>query len=75
MALLFMSLGLRWIAAGFVLILTGFLLPFLMVLQALEPGFVLSFFAYFASVVGVLLTFYGAFHVGRYRDNDSVRNG
>ena len=53
--------ALTLMATGFVLILTGFLLPFLMVLRVLEPGFALSFSAHFSSLVGLLLALYGAF--------------
>jgi hypothetical protein len=43
-------------------VLAGFLVPFLMVLGVLEAGFVLSFSAYFSSLVGLLLAFYGISH-------------
>ena len=58
------------VTIGFGLVLAGFLVPFLMVLGVLEPGFMLSFSAYFSSLVGLLLTFYGiSHHVGvRRRD-------
>jgi hypothetical protein len=41
------------LALGFALILAGFLVPFLMVLQVLESGLVLSISAYCASLVGL----------------------
>jgi hypothetical protein len=48
-------------ALSFVLILAGFLVPFLMVLRVLEPGLLVSFSAYFSSLVGLVLGLYGAF--------------
>jgi len=57
--------GFGFIAVGLALISAGFLLPLLMVLQLLEPGFAWSLSAYSSSVVGVLVALYGAFaHVG-----------
>jgi hypothetical protein len=50
------------VAMGFALVLAGFLVPFLIVLGVLEAGFVLSFSAYFSSLVGLLLAFYGISH-------------
>jgi hypothetical protein len=52
--------ALNLMAAGFVLLLTGFLVPFLMVLRVLEPGFALSFLAHFSSLTGLLVALYGA---------------
>jgi len=45
---------------GFVLVLTGFVLPFLMVLQMIESTFFLNFFAYAASITGLVLGTIGA---------------
>jgi hypothetical protein len=53
------------LAVGVVLILIGFLIPFLMVLRILESGLVLTFSAYGASLVGLVLSLYG---VSRYRN-------
>lgn len=47
------------ITIGFVLLVAGFLLPFLMVLRVVEPGFALSFFSHFSSVIGLLAGLYG----------------
>ena len=55
---------------GFALILLGFLVPFLMVLQVLEFGLVLSVSAYCASVVGLVLSLYGVSHYGSSRRAD-----
>lgn len=49
------------LSLSFMLLLTGFFVPFLMVLQLLEPGLVLSFTAYFFSLAGLVLGLYGAF--------------
>jgi hypothetical protein len=51
-------------------VLAGFLVPFLIVLQILEAGFVLSFSAYFLSLGGLLLGLYGAFHFNGSRRGD-----
>jgi hypothetical protein len=58
------------LAIGFALILAGFLLPFLMVLQVLESGLVLSISAYCASLVGLVLSFYGVSHYSSARERD-----
>ena len=60
----------KLVAIGFALVLAGFLVPFLMVLEVLEAGFVLSFSAYFSSLVGLLLAFYGISHVSLHRRDD-----
>ena len=48
------------IALGFVLVLFGFLAPFLMTIKVVEASFVLSFVSYGASVSGLLLGIVGA---------------
>jgi len=59
------------LALGFVLILAGFLLPFLMVLRVLESSLTLNFSAYGASLVGLVLSLYGVSHYShRSRDRD-----
>ena len=58
------------LALGFALILAGFLLPFLMVLQVLESGLVLSISAYCASLVGLVLSLYGVSHYSSARERD-----
>ena len=60
----------KLVAIGFALVLVGFLVPFLMVLEVLEAGFVLSFSAYFSSLVGLLLAVYGISHVSLHRRDD-----
>jgi hypothetical protein len=58
------------LALGFALILAGFLMPFLMVLQVLESGLVLSVSAYCASLVGLVLSLYGVSHYSSSRGGD-----
>ena len=58
------------LAIGFALILAGFVLPFLMVLQVLESGLVLSISAYCASLVGLVLSLYGVSHYSSARGID-----
>jgi hypothetical protein len=48
-------------AIGFVLMIAGFLVPFLMVLRFIESGFRLGFAAHFSSLLGVCAALYGAF--------------
>jgi membrane associated rhomboid family serine protease len=45
---------------GFILVLLGVLLPFLMVIGILESGFFLSFISYFASLIGMIVGLLGA---------------
>jgi hypothetical protein len=59
------------VAIGFALVLMGFLGPFLMVLQVLESGLVLSFSAYGASLVGLVLSLYGVSHYSSSRGRDN----
>jgi hypothetical protein len=49
----------RLILFGFLLVLGGAVIPFLMVMRILEPGFFLSFLAYGASIVGFALGLVG----------------
>ena len=51
---------LKIIALGFVLVLLGFAVPLLMVLQVIEASFVLSFLSHAASVTGVILGLVGS---------------
>jgi cytochrome c biogenesis protein CcdA len=48
---------------GFVLVLVGFILPFLMVLKVIEATFFLSFLSFITSIVGLFL---GIIAVGFY---------
>jgi hypothetical protein len=56
------------LALGFVLVLTGFVLPFLMVVRVVPPNLILSFVSYGASVIGLFLGLIGAaMYVRTYR--------
>jgi hypothetical protein len=55
------------IAIGFVMVLLGAILPFLMVMQILESTFFLNFFSYTVSVGGLFLGIVGAAYLVRYR--------
>jgi hypothetical protein len=56
------------IAIGFLLSLTGVILPFLMVLHILPSTFFLNFFSFGASMLGVFLGLVGAsYYVRRNR--------
>ena len=60
------------IVLSLALLMGGMALPFLMVVRLLEPSFVLSFFAYGASLGGLALGSIVAAHHGRvkWRDRD-----
>jgi membrane associated rhomboid family serine protease len=47
------------ILIGFVLLVIGFILPFLMVLQLLESTLLLNFVAYLASLFGLIIGLVG----------------
>jgi multisubunit Na+/H+ antiporter MnhC subunit len=47
------------IVLGFFLVLSGFVIPFLMVLRIIQPGLLLSFLSYGASISGLLLGLIG----------------
>lgn len=51
---------LKLIVIGFVLLVIGVLLPFLIILQVLESTFFLNFVAYLSSVSGLFLGVIGA---------------
>ena len=48
------------ILIGFILVLLGFLLPFLMVMKMLESTFFLNFFSFTASLIGLFLGLMGS---------------
>jgi hypothetical protein len=48
------------ILIGFILVLLGFLLPFLMVMKVLESTFFLNFLSFIASLLGLFLGIMGA---------------
>ena len=47
------------IVVGLVLVLAGFVLPFLMVMRLIQPSFALSFLSYAASTMGLFLGMIG----------------
>jgi hypothetical protein len=58
---------------GFVMLVVGVALPFLMVMQIIESTFFLNFLAYSASVVGTVLGLLGAMSIAvrnRNRNRD-----
>ena len=55
------------IILGFFMVLTGAVLPFLMVIQLVESTFLLNFISYTASVVGLFLGVIGSAMYLRYR--------
>ena len=48
------------IGLGFILVVLGFVLPFLMVLQIVQSSFLLNFVAYGSSIAGLFLGILGA---------------
>ena len=66
---------LRLILIGFVLVLLGAVLPFLMVIRVVETSFLLSFLSYGASVGGLFLGLIGAAsYVGNVRSRRDWRD-
>lgn len=55
------------ILIGFVLVLLGAILPFLMVMRIINSTFFLNFFSYGASIVGLFLGIIGSALYVRYR--------
>jgi len=51
---------LKLIISGFILVLCGVALPWLMVIRLIEPSFILSFLSYASSLGGVVLGTIGA---------------
>lgn len=61
----------RLIVVGFILVLAGAVIPFLIVLGFVESTFLLNFLAYGASVLGIFLGVIGvATYVGEKRRKD-----
>ncbi len=52
---------------GFGLLVVGFIIPFLMVIQIIRPGFLLAFLSYAASLSGLFLGLIGAALYARER--------
>jgi hypothetical protein len=59
----------QMIIIGFVLILLGALLPFLMVLDVFKSTFFLNFFAYGCQVIGVFIGLMGIFTYAKIKRN------
>jgi hypothetical protein len=55
-----LSRPVEMILIGLVLVLLGAVLPFLMVMQVLQSTFLLNFFSYGASIVGLFLGLLGS---------------
>ncbi len=60
---------LKIIIIGFFLVLVGFVVPFLMVIDVIKPSYLLSFLSHGASVSGLLLGIIGAAMYSRLRKN------
>lgn len=54
---------------GLVLLIIGFAVPFLVVIQVIQPNFVLLFMSYFASIGGLILGVVGSALYVRERQN------
>lgn len=50
----------KWILIGFVLVVIGVALPFLMVMKIVPSTFFLNFLAFVASVSGLIMGMYGS---------------
>jgi len=60
-----------YILIGFVLVVLGAVLPFLIIMKVIESTFFLNFFAYGASLIGLVLGFVGAtMYVREHRSKD-----
>jgi hypothetical protein len=60
---------------GFVLVVIGAVLPFVMVIGLVESTFLFGFISFFSSTIGIFLGVLGtAMFVGRKRRSDSYRN-
>ena len=55
----------QYILIGFVLVVLGAVIPFLMVLQVIALSYWLSFLGYSATVIGLFLGMFGAFGISQ----------
>lgn len=55
------------IVTGLVLVVVGFIIPFLMTIGVMQPGFLLAFLSYAASMAGLFLGLIGAALYARER--------
>jgi hypothetical protein len=61
----------RLLVVGFLLVVIGAVLPFLIVIRVLPSTFLLNFLAYATSLIGIFLGILGmAIYVGEKRRND-----
>jgi hypothetical protein len=58
------------LGVGFLLLLLGAGLPFLMAMQVIESTLFLNFFAYICQVVGMIVGFYGAISIVTHSRRD-----
>lgn len=66
-----MQLSNRLFIIGFLCVLAGAVLPFLMVMRILPSTFLLNFISYIVSVVGIFLGVIGvAMYVGTYKNQN-----
>jgi len=64
----------RLVVVGFILVLAGAVLPFLIVIRVLESTFLVNFIAFAASVIGVFLgVLASAMYIGKKRREDDWR--
>ena len=61
---------LRLIILGFLLLLTGAVLPFVMVIRLVEPTLLLNFVAAMSSISGLIVGFIGIVQYDRSRRQD-----
>jgi len=62
--------SIRLIVFGFLLLLTGAVLPFVMILRLIEPTLLLNFVAAASSIGGMLVGFIGIVQYDRSRRQD-----
>jgi uncharacterized SAM-binding protein YcdF (DUF218 family) len=60
----------RLIFIGFLLVLLGVVLPFLMVMKVIESTFFLNFFSFIISLIGVVIGVIGSAYYVRINRND-----
>lgn len=65
----------RLIYIGLVLVLLGFILPLLMVIDVIKTTFLVSLLAHGASVSGMFLGFIGVMMIAKVRRHEAMREG
>jgi hypothetical protein len=66
--------GKQILAAGFVLVLFGMVVPWLMVLRIIQPTFLLSFVAFGASFLGLMFGLIGVSQIVQLRRHRDTRD-